>query len=63
MSRKPRHFLANVPCHVISRGNNHNVCFFADADYQKIKGVGNKRSRWHLRILLIFFCHRPILIP
>jgi putative transposase len=33
MPRKPRHFLANVPCHVISRGNNHNVCFFADADY------------------------------
>jgi putative transposase len=33
MPRKPRHFLANVPCHIISRGNNHNVCFFADADY------------------------------
>jgi putative transposase len=33
MPRKPRHFLANVPCHIISRGNNHNVCFFADTDY------------------------------
>ncbi len=33
MPRKPRHFLANVPCHIISRGNNRNVCFFADADY------------------------------
>jgi putative transposase len=33
MPRKPRHFLANVPCHIISRGNNHNVCFFADDDY------------------------------
>jgi putative transposase len=33
MPRKPRHFLANVPCHVISRGNNHNVCFFTHDDY------------------------------
>jgi putative transposase len=33
MPRKPRHFLDNVPCHVISRGNNRNVCFFADDDY------------------------------
>ncbi|MBA6236125.1 hypothetical protein [Colwellia sp. MB02u-11] len=33
MPRKPRHFLANVACHIISRGNNHNVCFFADDDY------------------------------
>jgi putative transposase len=32
-ARKPRHFLANVPCHIISRGNNHNVCFFADDEY------------------------------
>ena len=33
MPRKPRYFLANVPCHIISRDNNHNVCFFAEEDY------------------------------
>jgi len=33
MPRKPRLFLANVHCHIISRGNNHNVSFFADEDY------------------------------
>ena len=33
MPRKPRMFLAGVPCHIISRGNNRSVCFFADADY------------------------------
>jgi len=26
-------FLPDVPCHIISRGNNRNVCFFAEADY------------------------------
>ena len=26
-------FLAGVPCHIISRGNNRSVCFFAEADY------------------------------
>ena len=33
MPRKARMFLPNVPCHVISRGNNRHACFFADADY------------------------------
>jgi hypothetical protein len=33
MPRKSRHFLANVPCQIISRDNNHNVCFFVDAVY------------------------------
>jgi len=33
MPRKPRMFQANMPCHVISRGNNRNACFFAHEDY------------------------------
>ena len=33
MPRKLRMFQANIPCHVISRGNNRNVCFFAHEDY------------------------------
>ena len=33
MPRKPRMYLADVPCHVIQRGNNRNACFFSDDDY------------------------------
>jgi len=34
MPRKPRFNLADVPLHVIQRGNNRSACFFADKDYQ-----------------------------
>ena len=33
MPRKPRMYLAGVPCHVIQRGNNREACFFAEQDY------------------------------
>ena len=33
MPRKPRMFLPDVPCHVISRGNNRDACFYSDDDY------------------------------
>ncbi|MBA4093411.1 MAG: transposase [Candidatus Accumulibacter sp.] len=34
MPRRARVVLPNVPLHVIQRGNNRSVCFFADEDYQ-----------------------------
>ncbi len=34
MSRYPRPVLANVPLHIIQRGNNRNPCFFSRSDYQ-----------------------------
>ncbi|GLX78756.1 hypothetical protein tinsulaeT_20960 [Thalassotalea insulae] len=34
MARLPRLNLANIPQHVIQRGNNRSACFFAEADYQ-----------------------------
>ena len=34
MPRKPRMYLAGVPCHVIQRGNNRDACFYAEQDYQ-----------------------------
>jgi len=34
MPRKPRMYLAGVPCHVVQRGNNRDACFFTDDDYQ-----------------------------
>lgn len=34
MPRKPRMYMAGMPCHVIQRGNNRDACFFAEQDYQ-----------------------------
>jgi putative transposase len=34
MARKPRYYLAGVPCHVIQRGNNREKCFFGEDDYR-----------------------------
>jgi REP-associated tyrosine transposase len=31
--RKARMFLPDVPCHVVSRGNNRDACFYTDDDY------------------------------
>ncbi|MEQ9009460.1 MAG: transposase, partial [Ekhidna sp.] len=33
MPRRPRAFLPDVPVHLIQRGNNRQVCFYADQDY------------------------------
>lgn len=33
MPRKARMFLPDVPCHIISRGNNRDACFYSDDDY------------------------------
>jgi REP element-mobilizing transposase RayT len=30
MPGKPRMYMAGVPSHVIQRGNNRDVCFFAE---------------------------------
>jgi len=46
MARLPRINIANIPQHVIQRGNNRGVCFFADADYtvylDKLREFANK---------------------
>ncbi len=34
MPRLPRLNLANIPQHVIQRGNNRNACFLLDRDRQ-----------------------------
>ena len=33
MPRQSRMFQANTPCHIISRGNNRNACFYRREDY------------------------------
>jgi len=34
MPRKPRMYIAGLPCHIIQRGNNRGACFFSDQDYR-----------------------------
>ena len=34
MPRKPRMYLPGVPCHIVQRGNNRDVCFYSEQDYQ-----------------------------
>ena len=34
MPRRPRVVLPHIPLHLIQRGNNRQVCFGADEDYQ-----------------------------
>jgi putative transposase len=38
MPRKPRFFLADVPLHIVQRGNNRQAIFFADNDYEAYLG-------------------------
>ena len=33
MPRQARMYLPEVPCHIVTRGNNRKPCFFAEADY------------------------------
>lgn len=44
MARLPRLDLAGIPQHVIQRGNNRSVCFFAEADYAFYLECLNKAS-------------------
>jgi len=38
MPRKPRFFVRGIPTHVVQRGNNRQVIFCADNDYQVYLG-------------------------
>lgn len=33
MARRPRLFVADIPYHIVQRGNNRNSIFFSDEDY------------------------------
>ena len=51
MARKPRFNLIGVPQHVIQRGNNRDVTFFAEQDYQfYLECFYDAASRYHVNI-------------
>jgi len=62
MPRLPRLRIANVPQHVIQRGNNREVCFFDEIDYQvylsKLKEYGLKYEvKIHAYVLMTNHVH------
>ncbi len=51
MPRKARMYLPDVPCHVIQRGNNRDVCFFAEQDYQfYLECLASASRRFHVAV-------------
>jgi len=51
MPRKPRMYLAGVPCHVVQRGNNRDACFFTDDDYRFYRDVlGDACRRYRVEV-------------
>ena len=62
MPRKPRHYLADVPAHVIQRGNNRLPCFFSEDDYQfYLECLGESACRYdcviHAYVLMTNHIH------
>jgi len=73
MPRKPRHYLAGVPAHVIQRGNNRLPCFYSDDDYRfYLECLGDAVIRYgcaihayvlmtnHIHLLVTPFCEDAI---
>jgi len=51
MPGKPGMYLPEVPYHVIQRGNNRGVCFFADQDYQfYLECLGDASQRYGVSV-------------
>ena len=62
MPRKPRFQLPGVPQHVVQRGNNRQVCFFAEADYlyflEALRAAADKYGgRLHAYVLMTNHVH------
>ena len=62
MPRRARISLPNVPLHLIQRGNNRQVCFFAEEDYRVYldwlaEYAGNAGCRIHAFILMTNHVH------
>jgi putative transposase len=51
MPRKPRFFLADVPTHVVQRGNNRQPTFFDDNDRRVyLKWLAEAMERWNCAV-------------
>ena len=65
MPRKPRMYLAGVPCHVVQRGNNRDACFFTDDDYRFYLDVLSdacRRYQVHVHAYVLMTNHVHLLL-
>ena len=65
MPRKPRMYLAGVPCHVVQRGNNRAACFFTDDDYAfylEVLADACRRYRVHVHAYVLMTNHVHLLL-
>ena len=62
MPRRARLAIADVPWHIIQRGNNRSACFYADDDYRfYLEVLNEQRKRWrcviHAYVLMTNHVH------
>ncbi|NQZ08271.1 MAG: transposase [Algicola sp.] len=62
MPRSNRHFIPNIPFHVVQRGNNHSICFFNYNDYVAYlamlkKSAAEQGCKVHALILMTNHVH------
>jgi putative transposase len=51
MPRRARLAVAGIPWHIIQRGNNRSVCFYAEADYLfHLKTLADQSSKFGCQI-------------
>jgi putative transposase len=51
MPRKRRFFLADIPTHVVQRGNNRQAIFFSDNDYRIfLSWLAEAAERWNCAV-------------
>lgn len=65
MPRKPRMYMGGMPCHVIQRGNNRDVCFYSKSDYQfYLNHLGKACRRYGVKLhaYVLMTNHTHILI-
>lgn len=65
MPRRPRISLPNVPQHIIQRGNNRTVCFYAEEDYARylewLKEYADK-TNCHIHAYVLMTNHVHLLV-
>ena len=65
MPRKPRMYLADIPAHVVQRGNNRDACFYSDDDYLfyiEVLGQGLRRYKVKLHAYCLMTNHVHLLM-
>ena len=62
MPRRERDYMAGVPSHVMTRGNNRSTCFFSERDYRRyldflVDACARYRVALHAYVLMTNHVH------